>query len=86
MNYILNLNIKNCGEYLEPIIPTLDLKDIIVGKRFQFTGDVNRVREVMVIDGEYVLVKCLGCTEDLPFHKCHYSYLKVNETSIEELK
>ncbi len=85
-NEILNKKIENCGEYLTPIIPTLKLKDITVGQRLQFHNDKNRVREILEMDREYILVKTLGCTEDLPYYKCHYSYLKINETQIKELK
>ncbi len=86
MNHILNLTIKNCGEYIVPITPSLPFDEIVVRKRFQFTGDLNRVREILAVHEEYVLVKTLGCSEDLPYYKCHYSYLKANETTIEELK
>lgn len=86
-NKVISLNFSlPCGEKLIPTKPTLNLKEIIYGKRFQFIDDKNRVREVMVLDGEYMLVKTLGCTEDLPYYKCHYSYLKKNETTIEDLK
>lgn len=86
-NKIISLNLSSlCGEKLNPITPSLNLKEIVYGKRFQFKDDRNRVREVRALDGEYILVETLGCVEDLPYYKCHYSHLKKNETEIENLK
>ena len=71
---------------LEEINPTLNLEDIIIGKRYQFHGDINRVREVIGIDNEYITIRTLGCTEDTEYYTIHYSHLKINETGLEELK
>ncbi len=83
---IISLEKENYGEYLKPIEPTLKLEDIIIGKRLQFHGDMNRVRKIIGIDGEFVFIETLGCSEDLSYYKCHYSYLKTNETQLEKLK
>ncbi len=85
-NSIKNRKIDNCGENYAEITPAINLKDIVVGKRFQFDGDINRVREVIEIEEKIVLVKTVGCTEDFPYYKIHYSQLKINETQIEEYK
>lgn len=89
MNKIILYSIQNCGELLDIKKineKTISINNIEVGNRFQFDDDRNRVREILAIDGEYLLVKTIGCADDLPFYKCHYSQLKKNETQIEEYK
>ena len=71
---------------LEEITPSLNLEYIQVGKRYQFHGDINRVREVLSKEDEYILIRTIGCTEDTELYSIHYSQLKINETGLDELK
>ena len=71
---------------LEEIVSTIQIEDIKIGKRYQFNGDINRVREVIDIYEEFITIQTLGCTEDTEYYTVHYSQLKINETSLEELK
>lgn len=86
---VINYTKANCGELLtkkELSDKSILLDNIQIGNRYQFYDDRNRVREVLEIDEEYILIQTLGCTEDLPYYKCHYTHLKINETQVEELK
>lgn len=66
--------------------PKFELADISIGKNFQFAGDRNRVRKVLYIDGENVLVRTCGCSADNLYYFVHYSWLMENKTILEYLK
>ncbi len=85
-NRVLALQVPGCGELLTPVLPKIKITKIKKGCRFQFAGDRNRVREVVDVDGEFVLVKTLGDSSDLEFYKVHYSWLKKNETGLKYLR
>lgn len=73
--YLLN----NCGELLTPKPITeksIKIEDVIIGGIFQFEDDINRVREVIDVDGEFVLIQTFKCLEDYQYYKCHYTHLK----------
>ena len=74
-----------CGELLTPKPITeksIKLEDVLIGKMFQFEGDMTRIREVLDVDGEFVLIQTFRCSEDLPLYKCHYTHLKINESGL----
>ncbi len=85
-NRVLAMRFTHCGEFLNPVDPSIEIKEVKPGRKFQFAGDRNRVREVVDVDGEFVLVKTLGDSSDLEFYKVHYSWLKKNETGLKYLR
>jgi hypothetical protein len=64
----------------------VELSDITIGKNFQFAGDRNRVRKVLYIDGENVLVKTCGCLSDKEYYFVHYSWLQENQSRLSYLQ
>lgn len=70
---------------LTKITPKLKLNQIILGENYQFSSDRYTVRKVLEINKEIIKVKTLGESWHEGIVRCHYSWLRENNSQLEYL-
>lgn len=81
-NRVLSFSDLRLGRLLEKVEPKLELASITIGKNYQFAGDRSTVRQVIDVDGEYVLVKTNGNLLEPAYYAVHYSWLHPNDSPV----
>ncbi len=81
-NKVLDFQDPNLVRMLENITPKVELSQVEPGRSFQFAGDRCCVRQVIAVDGEFVLVRTCGNTDEALHYAVHYSWLRPNKSPI----
>lgn len=79
-NRILLMEVEDCAEMvLNCPIKRIPLEEIKIGNVYQFAGDRYRTREVLDIEGEFLLIRTWGDASDHMHYKIHYCNLFPNK-------